>query len=149
MPACGITTPAVFRQSSDVRVELADRWTVAVPVTDPDSLPDHRARPRDLDRLLDLLLLSVLTAGPAHGYAVIDLVNADSGGVFDLQQGTVYPILHRLEQESLIKSRWVARAGRQRREYEITSDGRDRLDAARADWKRFSRGVRGVIGEAT
>src|SRR5438477_499642 len=80
---------------------------------------------------------------------VIDLVNADSGGVFDLQQGTVYPILHRLEQEDLIKSRWVSHAGRQRREYEITSDGRDRLDAARADWKRFSRGVRGVIGEAT
>ena len=79
----------------------------------------------------------------------IELVNADSGGVFDLQQGTVYPILHRLEQEDLIKSRWVSHAGRQRREYEITSDGRDRLDAARADWKRFSRGVRGVIGEAT
>ena len=98
---------------------------------------------------LDMLLLAALARGPAHGYAVIELVNADSGGVFDLQQGTVYPILHRLEQENLIKSRWVAHAGRQRREYEITSDGRDRLDAARADWKRFSRGVRGVIGEAT
>ena len=46
---------------------------------------------------LDMLLLAALARGPAHGYAVIDLVNADSGGVFDLQQGTVYPILHRLE----------------------------------------------------
>src|SRR5207247_1341223 len=53
------------------------------------------------------------------------------------------------EHGDLIKVRWVSHVVKQRPEYEITSDGRDRLDAARADWKRFSRGVRGVIGEAT
>ncbi|HVR88459.1 MAG TPA: helix-turn-helix transcriptional regulator [Candidatus Limnocylindria bacterium] len=98
---------------------------------------------------LDMLLLAALERGPAHGYAVIDLVNADSGGVFDLQQGTVYPILHRLETEGLIRGRWLTHAGRQRRLYELTRDGGKHLLAARADWQRFARGVTGVIGEAT
>src|SRR3989442_14320149 len=88
---------------------------------------------------LDMLLLAALARGPAHGYAVIDLVNADSGGGFDLQQGAVYPILHRLEQEDLIKSRWVSHAGRQRREYENTSDRHERLGAARRAWETVSR----------
>lgn len=98
---------------------------------------------------LDMLLLAALERGPAHGYAVIDLVNADSGGVFDLQQGTVYPILHRLEREGLIRSRWLSHAGRQRRLYELTHDGQQHLSSARTDWRRFAHGVTRVIGEAT
>jgi DNA-binding PadR family transcriptional regulator len=98
---------------------------------------------------LDMLLLAALERGSAHGYAVIEAVNKDSGGVFDLQQGTVYPILHRLEHEGLIRSRWLTHDGRQRRLYELTHDGRGHLKTARADWQRFSRGVAGVIGEAT
>lgn len=98
---------------------------------------------------LNMLLLAALDRGPAHGYAVIESVNKDSGGVFDLQQGTVYPILHRLEHEGLIHSRWLTHDGRQRRMYEPTHDGLEHLKSARADWQRFSRGVTGVIGEAT
>ena len=98
---------------------------------------------------LDMLLLAALERGPAHGYAVIELVNSDSGGVFDLQQGTVYPVLHRLEREGLIRSRWQTHAGRERRLYEVTGDGRKRLQDERVDFKRFARGVLGVIGEAT
>ncbi|OLC56089.1 MAG: PadR family transcriptional regulator [Chloroflexi bacterium 13_1_40CM_4_68_4] len=97
---------------------------------------------------LDMLILAALEAGPSHGYAVIEHVGATSGGVFDLQQGTVYPVLHRLELEGLIRSKWQSHAGRQRRLYELTSDGRRRLQSERADFQRFARGVLGVIGEA-
>ena len=53
---------------------------------------------------LDLLMLSVLAAGPAHGYAVITALRARSGGTFDLPEGTVYPALHRLEAAGLLTS---------------------------------------------
>ena len=52
---------------------------------------------------LDLLLLSVLSNGPAHGYAIIDALRARSEGMFDLPEGTVYPALHRLENQGLLK----------------------------------------------
>lgn len=55
---------------------------------------------------LDLLLLAVLTEGEAHGYAVIARVRERSGGEFDLAEGTVYPALHKLEAEGLLRSRW-------------------------------------------
>lgn len=97
---------------------------------------------------LDMLLLASLEVGPRHGYAVIEHVGAASRGVFDLQQGTVYPVLHRLEREGLIRSGWQEHAGRQRRLYELTSDGRKRLRTDRAHFQRFARGVLGVIGEA-
>src|SRR3989442_12447388 len=97
---------------------------------------------------LDMLILAALEAGPSHGYAVIQHVGATSGGVFDLQQGTVYPVLHRLEREGLIRSRWQTHAGRERRLYEVTGDGPKRPQDERVDFKRFPRGGLGGIGQA-
>ena len=55
---------------------------------------------------LDLLLLSVLSSGPAHGYAIISALRDRSGGTFDLPEGTIYPALHRLEDSGLLVSTW-------------------------------------------
>ena len=63
----------------------------------------------DRERLkgnLDLLLLSVLSSGPAHGYAIISALRDRSGGTFDLPEGTIYPALHRLEDAGLLVSTW-------------------------------------------
>ena len=71
----------------------------------------------DRERLkgnLDLLLLSVLSAGPAHGYAIISALRERSGGTFDLPEGTIYPALHRLEEASLLASSWAQAEGRRR-----------------------------------
>ena len=65
---------------------------------------------------LDLLLLSVLAAGPAHGYAIISALRDRSGGTFDLPEGTVYPALHRLEDAGLLASSWADAEGRRRRD---------------------------------
>jgi PadR family transcriptional regulator len=98
---------------------------------------------------LDLLLLSVLARGPAHGYAVIAALRERSDGAFDLPEGTVYPALHRLERTGLLTSRWNDAAGRRRRQYEITGRGAVTLAARRDEWRAFSRGVQAVIRWAT
>jgi DNA-binding PadR family transcriptional regulator len=95
---------------------------------------------------LDLLLLSVLSAGPAHGYAVISALRARSDGTFDLPEGTVYPALHRLEGAGLLSSSWAEADGRKRRVYALTGKGETALAAQRSEWKRFAGGIAAVLG---
>jgi PadR family transcriptional regulator, regulatory protein PadR len=95
---------------------------------------------------LDLLLLSVLAAGPAHGYAIISALRARSEGTFDLPEGTVYPALHRLEKAGLLASSWAETDGRKRRIYALTTKGATALAAEQTEWKRFASGVQAVLG---
>ena len=96
---------------------------------------------------LDLLLLSVLAdTGEAHGYKLISRLRDDSGGEFDLPEGTVYPALHRLEAGGLLRSRWVEDSGRRRRCYGITATGVTALRDMRQEWSRFVTGMHAVIG---
>jgi PadR family transcriptional regulator, regulatory protein PadR len=94
---------------------------------------------------LDAMILAVVAAGPAHGYAVIEQLKQRSGGVFNLPEGTVYPALHRLEAEGLLASEWDATSGRRRRVYTVTRRGRTALGARRSDWRLFSQAVEGVL----
>lgn len=99
---------------------------------------------------LDGLLLAVLEAGPAHGYAVIDILRTRSDGTFDLPTGTVYPALHRLQDLGLIASTWSEGSGRRRRVYKLTAAGRRALSQQRSTWREFSGAVTMVMsGEAT
>jgi DNA-binding PadR family transcriptional regulator len=95
---------------------------------------------------LDLLLLSVLSAGPAHGYAVITALRARSEGTFDLPEGTVYPALHRLEGAGLLASSWADADGRRRRVYALTGKGEAALAEQRTEWQRFAGGIAAVLG---
>ena len=94
---------------------------------------------------LDLLLLTVLQAGPAHGYAVIEALREQSGGAFDLPEGTVYPALHRLERLGLLHSTWTEVGGRRRRVYDISPNGREAVRAHRREWAAFAAGVQAVL----
>jgi PadR family transcriptional regulator PadR len=96
---------------------------------------------------LDLLLLAALQE-PRHGYGVIEHVRRASGGRFDYPDGTVYPALHRLEAEGLLRSRWSEFEGRRRRVYEITPRGKKALAAHRREWERFTSGVAAVVDHA-
>ena len=95
---------------------------------------------------LDLLLLSVLADGPAHGYAVIAALRERSGEELTLPEGTVYPALHRLEAAGLLRSYWAEQAGRRRRLYELTARGASVLEQLRGEWRRFATGVQAVVG---
>jgi PadR family transcriptional regulator PadR len=94
---------------------------------------------------LDALVLATLADGPAHGYAVIEELKRRSDGVFDLAEGTVYPVLHRLEAEGLLASAWTQAAGRRRRVYRLTRRGRSSLAGRRRDWLSFVRAVDAVL----
>jgi DNA-binding PadR family transcriptional regulator len=98
---------------------------------------------------LDLLLLSILAGGPAHGYAVIGALRERSAREFTLPEGTVYPALHRLEEAGLLRSSWAEQAGRRRRLYEVTAKGVATLAELRSEWRRFSTGVEAVVGGMT
>jgi DNA-binding PadR family transcriptional regulator len=95
---------------------------------------------------LDVLLLSVLAAGPAHGYAIITALRERSQGAFDLPEGTIYPALHRLETAGLLGSSWTDAEGRPRRVYALTDKGVAALAAGQTEWRRFATGVQAVLG---
>src|SRR5262245_38095570 len=94
---------------------------------------------------LDPVILAVLSAGPLHGYAVIEELKARSGGELDLPAGTVYPALHRLERRGLLRSSWTTVEGRRRRTYRLTPGGRRELEARTREWRTFARVVDGVL----
>jgi DNA-binding PadR family transcriptional regulator len=94
---------------------------------------------------LDGLILATLAARPAHGYAVIEQLKQRSGGAFELAEGTVYPVLHRLEAEGLLASAWSDAAGRKRRVYRLTRRGRSALAGHRREWRSFAGAVEAVL----
>src|SRR5262245_21627912 len=94
---------------------------------------------------LDLLVLAVLASGPRHGYAVIEELRVRSGDAFDLPEGTLYPVLHRLHQAKLLSSLWSEVDGRRRRTYQLTRLGRAALVEQRNAWDAFSAAVAAVL----
>ena len=102
-------------------------------------------RAESLKGHLDALVLAVLRDEPAHGYAVIEQLKLRSGGAFDLPEGTVYPVLHRLEAEGLLTSSWSSASGRKRRVYRLTRRGLGALARQRDEWKSFANAVQAVL----
>jgi PadR family transcriptional regulator, regulatory protein PadR len=95
---------------------------------------------------LDAVLLAALETGPAHGYAIIEIIRSRSGAVFDLPEGTVYPALHRLEEAGLLSSSWATPpTGRRRRIYALTKAGAADLSKKRASWNRFAGAVNAFL----
>lgn len=83
-----------------------------------------------------LLILGVLAREPNYGYQIVKRINEQADGLFTWQEGTVYPVLHKLEKEQLIRSKWQpGESGRERKYYYITQKGRRTLSA---DAERFS-----------
>ena len=94
---------------------------------------------------LDALVLATLRDRPAHGYAVIEELKRRSGGEFTLPEGTVYPVLHRLEADGLLESEWSSASGRRRRVYRLTRRGRASLAEQEGEWRRFATAVEAVL----
>lgn len=98
---------------------------------------------------LDLLILRTLALRPLHGVAVADRIQQVTGGTFVVQPGSLFPALHRLEQEGLIAGEWTTSAeGRRIKSYELTTDGRRRLTAEKKEWQRIVIAV-GQVLDAT
>jgi PadR family transcriptional regulator, regulatory protein PadR len=98
---------------------------------------------------LDALVLRVLADRPAHGYAVIERLRRQTGGVIDLPEGTIYPALYRLEDEGLLTSRWTSGSGRRRREYTLSARGKRGLAVRQRQWRTFASAVERVLAGAS
>ena len=107
-------------------------------------------KPNDLVQgTLDLLILKTLLPEAKHGWAIGKRIQQISGEVLQVQQGSLYPALHRLEQQGLIKAKWAeSETGRQAKFYALTAAGRKQLETESANWARLSAAINLVLGEA-
>ena len=96
---------------------------------------------------LDLLILRTLSLEPQHGWGVSERVQQMSSEVLCIQQGSLYPALHRLERRGWIKARWgTSDNNRRARYYELTKAGRKQLEAKTDLWKQLTAAVNQVLG---
>jgi transcriptional regulator len=99
-----------------------------------------------LQGTLDMLILKALTAGPMHGYGVARWLERATDDALRVEEGSLYPALHRLEEARWIKARWATtEAGRRARMYEITAAGRAQLESQEARWKTITGAVGKVL----
>src|SRR5438552_7873141 len=105
------------------------------------------SKPNDLVQgTLDLLLLKILALQPLHGWAISLRLRAISGNVLQVSEGSLYPALHKLEQEGWIKAEWkITENNRRAKFYALTRLGTKQLEAEAANWKRLSSAISHVI----
>jgi PadR family transcriptional regulator PadR len=104
-------------------------------------------KPNDLVQgTLDLLILKTIALEPKHGWAIAKRIQQISGEVLQVQQGSLYPALHRLEQRGWIKAKWKeTETGRQAKFYSLTTAGREQLEKEAANWSRLSAAINLVV----
>jgi transcriptional regulator len=95
---------------------------------------------------LDLLILRMLALHPMHGWAIAERLKQMSKDVLQVGPGSLYPALHKLEQEGWVEAEWsINKAKRRVKFYSITKEGRKRLQQEAADWKRLSGAISSIV----
>src|ERR1051326_5039190 len=125
------------------RLSNRDTLTIYNQVVDNHSM----GKPSDLVQgTLDLLILKTLSLEPKHGWAIAKRIQQISNEVLQVQQGSLYPALHRLEQKSWIKAKWAdTETGRKAKFYSLTATGRAQLEKEAANWSRLSAAINLVV----
>ena len=93
-----------------------------------------------------MLILEMLKNKNMYGYQMIKKLSEKSQNIFELKEGTLYPILHSLEEENFISSYWDESTAKKRKYYSITEKGKKQLKERKEEWKIFSNGVNKVLG---
>lgn len=102
-----------------------------------------------LQGTLDLLILKTLALEPRHGWGIAQRIQQISKEVLQVQQGSLYPALHRLEQQGWIEAEWRASENNRRAKYySLTADGRKKLQLETANWERLSAAIRQILQTA-
>ena len=97
---------------------------------------------------LDMLILQILSLEPAHGYAIAQRLEQISRAVVQVNQGALYPALHRLEQKGWLRAEWTASdTGRDAKVYALTRAGRKQLEVEKDSWTRLAGAVRLIFNE--
>jgi PadR family transcriptional regulator PadR len=123
------------------------RWCIFLVEAEGKLMPAQRI---DLPQgTLDLLILRTLGLGPQHGWGISERVQQMSSDVLRIQQGSLYPALHRLERRGWIKPRWgTSENNRRAKFYELTKNGRKQLEAEKDSWNKLTAAVAQVLGPA-
>jgi PadR family transcriptional regulator PadR len=109
----------------------------------------YRNRIELLQGTLDLLILQTLMWGPRHGYGVSQAIRANSGNLLQVDAGSLYPALHRLEKKKWIGADWRISENKQEvKVYRLTAAGRKRLTEERSRWEQISEAIGGVLNPA-
>jgi len=102
-----------------------------------------------LQGTLDLLVLKTLSHGPMHGYGITVHIQRASDDVLRVEEGSIYPALHRMEHQGWIKAEWgTSENNRRARYYQLTSSGRKRLGEEQQNWEQLTRAVASVLNMA-
>lgn len=101
---------------------------------------------RLLSGTVEMMILDVISDRESYGYQIAQTVVARSQGQFELKEGSLYPALHRLERQKLLKAAWREHEGRRRKYYRLTVQGRKTLAARRQEWASFATAVNEVLG---
>lgn len=95
---------------------------------------------------LDMLILKVVAAGPIHGYAIAQRIQQISKDVLQVQQGSLYPALHRLENRKLLQAEWKAsETGREAKFYRLTRKGRAQLETETVNWAHLREAIERIM----
>lgn len=106
----------------------------------------RRPKTELLPGTLDMLVLKVLLGGPQHGYAVARRIQQASDDVLKVEEGSLYPALHRMENRGWLVSEWgVSESNRRAKYYRLSRSGRARLRSETADWERYSVAIGQVL----
>jgi PadR family transcriptional regulator PadR len=107
-------------------------------------------KPDSLQGSLDLLVLKILSRRPRlHGYAIMSAIQAMSREVLQVEEGSLYPALHRMEEAGWIRAEWITKdTGRRARLYELTAAGKKQLGAEESRWQAVTAAVNRVLREA-
>jgi len=106
----------------------------------------YQSRIEILQGTLDLLILQTLQWGPQHGYGISQAIRLRSGELFDVETGSLYPALHRLERSSWICSEWKTSENKQRvKQYRLTASGKKQLANERSRWETLATAIAGVL----
>ena len=102
-----------------------------------------------LQGTLDMLILRTLVLGPAHGHTIAQAIERTSENALEVEQGSLYPALHRLEDRDWVTSEWgVSENNRKAKFYRLTNKGRKELNAATGRWQRMTRAIGLILGES-
>jgi PadR family transcriptional regulator, regulatory protein PadR len=102
-----------------------------------------------LQGTLDMLILQSLQWGPQHGYAISNAIRANSGELLQVETGSLYPALHRLEKQGWVKSEWkLSEANQRAKFYRLTPAGKKQLLSERDRWSQMVEAIAGVLNPA-
>jgi len=106
----------------------------------------YRNRVELLQGTLDMLILRTLQWGPAHGYGIVQALRTQSGDALQVETGSLYPALHRLEKQGWVTSQWKQTESKQRAKfYRLTAAGRKQLQSEQVRWEQIVNAVAGIM----